>query len=236
MDRILVKRFEESPGPVRVLVVGFPGLGLVGATAARMLLHGEDGPVARLALSFHPYVLMGNIRSSRSGMTKMQAVRLHRRPLSEPKEDILVLTATSQPPEDLQYELACAVISEAKLLGCNTILTLGGYQTPSVTSSRRVYFCANDLHSYRVSTKLGLEIFEGPITGAAGVFAGVGKFMGLSGGCMLGETTGEGTPDGAAASAVVSALMAFLRPNSPTNEHVDISRNMRRGSHLDSLS
>jgi len=236
MDRILVKHFEIPPDPVRVLVVGFPGLGLVGATAARMLLNGEDGKTAGLALSFHPYALMGNVRSSRSGMTKMQAVRLHHKPLSEPKGGILVLTATSQPPEDLQYELAWVVIREAKLLGCNTLLTLGGYQTPSVTSSRKVYFCSNDLHSYRTSTKLGFEIFEGPITGAAGVFAGVGKFMGLSGGCMLGETTGEGTPDGAAASAVVSALMAFLRPNSPKNEHGEIGRNMRRGSHLDSLS
>jgi len=196
----------------------------------------EDGPEAGLALSFHPYSLMGNVRSSRSAMTTMQAVRLRHKPLSEPKGGILILTATSQPPEDLQYELAWAVISETKLLGCTTILTLGGYQTPSVTSSRRVYFCSNDLRSYRISTKLGFEIFEGPITGAAGVFAGVGKFMGLSGGCMLGETSGDGTPDGAAAAAVVSALMAFLRPNSHINDHGDIVQNMRRGRHLDSLS
>lgn len=236
MDKILVKRFEIPTDPVKALVVGFPGLGLVGATAARMLLQGEDGPKAGLALSFHPYSLMGNVRSSRSAMTTMQAVKLHHKPLSEPKGGIFILTATSQPPEDLQYELAWTVIGEAKLLGCTTILTLGGYQTPTVTSSRRVYFCSNDLHSYRVSTKLGFEIFEGPITGAAGVFAGVGKFMGLSGGCMLGETSGEGTPDGAAAAAVASALMAFLLPNAPTNDHGDIVRNMRRGRHLDSLS
>lgn len=236
MARILVKRFEMPPDPVRVLVVGFPGLGLVGATAARMLLQGEGDKAPGLAMSFHPYALVGNVRSSRSGMAKMQAIRLHHKPLFEPKGGMLVLTANSQPPEDLQYELAWAVIREAKLLGCNTLLTLGGYQTPSVTSSRRIYFCSNDLQSYRTSTKLGFDIFEGPITGAAGVFAGVGKFMGLSGGCMLGETTGEGTPDGAAASAIVSALMAFLRPDSPRNGYGDIGLDKRRSSHLDNLS
>lgn len=235
MNRILVKRFETPPGPVRVLAVGFPGLGLVGATAVKMLLYGEGGSSARLMLSFYPYALSG-IRSLRSGMTGVHAVRLRHKPLSEPKEGILILAAASQPPLDLQYELAFTVIGEAKLLGCNTIVTLGGYQTPSVPSTRRVYFSANDLDSYRISTRLGLESFEGPITGAAGVFAGVGKLLGLSGGCMLGETTGEMTPDPTAASAVVSALMSFIRPNGSTIDHKGKDRDAHRGSFLDSLS
>jgi len=236
MDRILVKRFEMPPGPVRVLAVGFPGLGLVGATAARMLLFEEGDHGAKLILSFYPYAVLSGIRSRRSGMTGMQAVKLRHRPLSEPKGGILILTATSQPPLDLQYELAWTVIGEAKLLGCDTILTLGGYQTPFVPSDRRVYFCANDLDSYRISTRLGLESFEGPITGAAGVFAGVGKLLGLSGGCMLSDTTGEMTPDPAAASALVSALMDFIKPNGSTREHKGVDRNTHRGSFLDSLS
>jgi proteasome assembly chaperone (PAC2) family protein len=235
MDRILIKRFARPPGPVRALAVGFPGLGLVGATAAKMLLYGESGQSAKPVMSFYPYALSG-IRSLRSGMTGVHAVRLRHMPLTEPEEGILILTAASQPPLDLQYELAFTVMGEAKQLGCHTIVTLGGYQTPSVSSARRVYFSANDLCSYRISIKLGLESFEGPITGAAGVFAGVGKLLGLSGGCMLGETTGEMTPDPVAASAVVSALMGFIRPNGSTTERLGKGRDAHRGSFLDSLS
>jgi proteasome assembly chaperone (PAC2) family protein len=238
MNRILIKRFGIPQQPAGTLVVGIPGVGLVGATAARMLLSMENGADPKLLSSFHPFPFLRGVRASKSGMVSLTRCRLHHRPLSGFAGGILVLTARSQPPFYLQHELAWAVLKEAKRLGCNSVLTLGGYQTNSVRADRLVYFCANDLQSYKSSARIGLENFEGPITGAAGVFAGVGKLLDFSGGCMLCETVGTTTPDQAAASALLSALMAFLRPDSPMNrnQRSDADRDSRRGSFLDNLS
>ncbi|MBO3802520.1 MAG: PAC2 family protein [Candidatus Brockarchaeota archaeon] len=213
MKRILVKRFAEPPGGVSVLVVGLPGLGLVGATAARILLSVEDGQRPKLVARFHPYVFLMGTYANRSGTVSVQGASMRYRSLAKFPEGLLVLTADSQPSPDFQHEFAWSVLSEAKRFGCRTVITLGAFQTlPAV--QRRVYFCANDLDSYKVASKLGLDSFDGRVTGAAGVFAGIGKLLGFSGGCMLGEISGEAFPDVTAASAVVSELLAFLTHDS----------------------
>jgi proteasome assembly chaperone (PAC2) family protein len=229
MKRILVKRFAEPPHSVRVLVIGLPGLGLVGATAARILLSVEEGSKAKLIARFHPLAFLKGVYANHSGIVSIQGASMRYKSLRKFPEGLLVLTADSQPSPDFQYEFAWSVLDEAKRFGCNLIVTLGAYQTMS-TISRKVYFCANDLNSYKIANKIGFESFEGQVTGAAGIFAGIGKLLGLSGGCMLGEIDGRSFPDMTAASAVVSALLDFLTQNSnryqERNQNRDFMHNL----------
>ncbi|MGQ9513521.1 MAG: PAC2 family protein [Thermoproteota archaeon] len=213
MKRILVKRFAEPPHAVRVLIVGLPGLGLVGATAAKILLSVEEGTKARLIARFHPYTFLRGVYANRSGIVSIRGASMRYRSLGKFLQGLLVLTADSQPSPDFQYEFAWSVLGEAERLGCNSIITLGAYQTMQAVP-RKVYFCANDLNSYKIANRIGLESFDGKVTGAAGVFAGIGKLLGFSGGCMLGEINGGSFPDVTAASAVVSALLDFLTQGS----------------------
>jgi len=233
MKRVLVKRFSEPPKSTRVLVVGLPGLGLVGATAARILLSVEDGQKAKLIARFHPYVFLRGTYANRSGTVSIQGASMRYRSLTKFPEGLLILTANSQPSPEFQHEFAWSVLGEAKRFGCDSVITLGAYQTMSAVP-RRVYFCANDLSSYKTASKLGLESFDGQVTGAAGVFAGIGRLLGFSGGCMLGEIAGESFPDVPAASAVVSALLAFLTQGSES-EYPNRAQNTRKGF-MDNLS
>jgi len=205
MARILVKALEKPPWRYETLVVGLPGIGLVGATAAGLLLDRAAQP-PRLVYGFY---LPGSLRLTHAeadGLSRPRGIWLH----SVGEGGLLVLTGSDQPhTPSLQFELASTVLRRASPLGCERVLTLGGYQVSSVGASRRVYFAANDMQTYRYALRVGLSTFDGQVVGAAGVFAGLGRATGLRGGCILGETDGE-VPDAAAAKAVVEALDRLL--------------------------
>jgi len=84
-------------------------------------------------------------------------------------------------------------------------MTVGGYQVPILSESRSVYVSSNDLLTMKIGSQLGFRQLTGQVTGAAGLVAGLSKYMGFHGGCLLAETDGK-APDVKASESAYSAL------------------------------
>ncbi|MEM2119083.1 MAG: PAC2 family protein [Candidatus Bathyarchaeia archaeon] len=114
-----------------------------------------------------------------------------------------------------QYELCGHVLDIAKSVGCNFVITLGGFRQDEVRAPPQMYAAATDSETLNEALSLGAKIMVGQIFGLAGITIGVGKLKGFKGFSLLVETLGT-HPDMNAAQVALEALKKYVR--------VDLSR------------
>jgi uncharacterized protein (TIGR00162 family) len=108
------------------------------------------------------------------------------------QRDLLVFTAGAQPATAVgEYELSDWVLSLAKRHGVKLVFSLAAYITGTFTVEQRVFGAATTPRLTEKMSDKGVKIMkEGAISGMNGIIAGMAKFYGMEGACLLGETSG----------------------------------------------
>ncbi|MBS3067563.1 proteasome assembly chaperone family protein [Candidatus Micrarchaeota archaeon] len=190
-----------------VLVVGLPGIGLIGRVVGRYLAEELKGKkIADLYSPHFPHQVF---------MTKKGGLRLINNRfywVKGKKYDLIVLTGDIQAMSTVgQYEVASAIIEYSKRIGINLIVTVGGYSTGRVNEHRKIFAVTTSKSLLSRFKKLGVVFGEarGSIVGAAGLLPAMGKLQGVHGICVMGETHG-GYVDVTAAKNIVELLSTYL--------------------------
>lgn len=192
-----------------MLTAGLPGLGLVGTGGASFLLSRSKPHPSKVA-SVVSTDALSLIFAEDGGLAQVSDFSIEYVDPMANGLGALVLIGRAQPSSTAsQFALAETVLRIAKELNIEWVLTMGGYQIPSLSPERHVYIAANDLVTYKIGIELNMRQLSGQVTGAAGVIAGLSKYMGFHGGCILAETDGK-PPDLKASEAVYGGLIKIL--------------------------
>jgi len=191
---------EERPKKNRILLVGLPGLGLVGKLAVDYLISEKKSKklVTIYSSDFPPQVVMIPGEPVDSMKAEIHEVRIGRRVF-------YVLTGNVQPTTPAgHFELVTGVLD---LLQPKEVITLGGYRVGQVREKPRVFGAhvrGTDLKRYEAA---GAEFgkVQGNIFGAAGMFLMGAELYGVPALCLMAETHGNFV-DPIGAKAVLEVL------------------------------
>ncbi|MEM5777308.1 MAG: proteasome assembly chaperone family protein [Candidatus Aenigmatarchaeota archaeon] len=191
-----------------ILIEGLPGIGFVGKLAAEYIAKELKGKkIAELYSYYFPHQVM----MRKNGLIRMLKYKIYL--VSTKQRDLLVLVGDLQPVNsEAQYEIAIQVLKYFKMLGGSFVITLGGYSTGIPITNARVLGAATHKEVVSEFSKHGIIFGEarGAILGAAGLFLGLGKILGLKGICLMGETHGAYI-DAQSAKAVLEKLKQILK-------------------------
>jgi len=209
--QIMVKKQEHGKMKLRspVLVVGLPGIGLVGKLAAdHMIKELKCEKIAELYSPHFPHqVLMRKRGTMRMLRNKFYVLRNRKK-----GRDVVMLVGDVQAvTSEAQYELCGKVLDFFGKLGGKEIYTLGGYGVGKMVDKPKVFGSATHKELIEPLKKHGIVFGEvsGSIIGAAGLLLGLGRLRGMKGACLMGETHG-GYVDAKCAQAVLRALGSIL--------------------------
>ena len=188
------------------LVCGLPGSGYVGKLAVDYLI--EQLKCVQFAnifsSSFPPQVTIqpdGTIDLMKNTLYYYKGK----------PDDIVLLTGDAQPvtPES-EYAMAQEIIGICEKLGVKNIYTLAAYITGTFSKNPKVYGSSTSLDVIKEFSKQGIFTMNGgSITGMNGLIVGAGKTRGITGICLLGETSGY-VVDAKASKAVLEVLSKIL--------------------------
>ena len=190
-----------------VLIVGLPGIGLVGQVVARYMIRKMKGKkIAELYSPHFPHQVL---------MTRKGRIRPLRNSFFEVKskgKDFIVLVGDVQAVTSTgQYEVAEKVLDYAERKKVGLIVTIGGYSTGKMDEEKQVFGAANGESAKGKFEKAGILFgkTKGSIVGAAGLIPVLAKLRGIDAVCVMGETHGSYV-DPASASQVMQKLMKVL--------------------------
>lgn len=176
-----------------VLIVGLPGIGLVGKISVDYLLKQckTEKFAEILSDSFPPSV---HTKDSKVFLIKDEAFHFNFK-----GKDFIFFSGPVQPTLDFKvgsshehYEFAETLVGFFKSIGVTEIVTLAGINVGDNRLNKKpeVVVAGTDDEILTVWKKVGAkeDKKEGLISGAAGLFIGIGKLHGVKGACLMGET------------------------------------------------
>jgi len=203
--RLLEKPGLKSP----ILVEGLPGIGLVANIAVAHLIQKLD---AKLFGEIRSHAFQDIAMTDGKGSFSLPTNQLYYYKGKEEagERDLILLYGNTQALTTRgQYELCGCVIDVAESLGCQYIITLGGYRPGRNVTEPKLYYAASDTETAQTATNLGAEILGGQIFGVAGLLVGLCGLRGIKSFCLLAETPGT-YPDKEAAREVLKAISGLL--------------------------
>lgn len=207
--RIIAEEKPKLKNPIAL--IGLPGIGNIGRIAVGYMVHELKAKKFAELYSpfFFPFVMIHN--------DMVHTLRNEFYCWKNPKGDDLIMLIGDCQTYDPKghYEVAGKILDFLKDLGCKEIITIGGFSTGKVTEKPRVWGVVSDANVAKELKDSGLELKVGgeigTIVGASGLLVGLGKIAGLSGFCLLGETSGFPiVTDPTAAEAVLVVLQKIL--------------------------
>jgi len=206
---IVCKKKPKLKNPI--CVVGLPGIGHIGRISVDYMIH-ELKAVKFAELyspNFFPFVVVHDDRVH----TLRNEFFYYK---NKKGRDIIFLIGDCQSfvPTG-HYEVCGNILRFLKSLDCKEVITIGGFATGKIIDSPSVYGVVMEDKQAKALTKYGIKMdVSGKITtiiGASGLLIGLGKPMGMSGFCLLGETSGYPiVTDPHASEAVLKVLMKIL--------------------------
>lgn len=205
-----------------IFVLGLPGIGHVGRISAGYLVEELKAKKFAELLSSHfmHYVLL----QQTSSVHVLKNEFYYWKAKNKGQRDLILLIGDSQSidPEG-HYEIVNEILNFLKKLGAKEMITLGGLGVGEAKEKPKVIGAVSDDGLQKKYKNLGIEFDAGnkvgTIVGASGLLLGLGKYYGIKGICLLGETTGYPIlPDPKAAEEVLKVLMKIL------NVKLDISK------------
>jgi len=198
-----------------IFVEGLPGVGNVGRIAAGYLI--EELKAVKFAelLSSHfmPFVLL----EKNSNVHVLNNEFYYCKAKKPGQRDAVILVGDSQSVDpDGHYEIVENILSFVKKIGVKEMFTLGGLGIGEKKDKPKVVGVVNDPDLAKKYKNYGID-FEsgdkiGTIVGASGLLVGFGKYYGIKGTCILGETSGMPLiPDPKAAEAVLAVLAKMMK-------------------------
>jgi uncharacterized protein (TIGR00162 family) len=173
-----------------ILVVGLPGVGLVGKLVAEHLVDELKAEKVMEVYSPHfpPQVLVNKDCTVRPVSNIIYHGKAN-------ETDILFLVGDHQSTTSQgHYELCSLYLDIAEEFEVSRIYTLGGYPTGKLTYEETVLGVANDTKLIEEIKKYGVEFREsepsGGIVGASGLLVAFSRMRGIEAACLMGMTPG----------------------------------------------
>jgi uncharacterized protein (TIGR00162 family) len=203
MGGMIFEKITEKVKKHPVVIVGLPGIGLVGKIVADYLIKQLKAKKFAIFYSpaFPPQVIM-----KRNGKVRMLSYRFYHANVSS--KEFIFLVGDIQPFEgEWQYAVCRGTLDFLYKFKPKEIITIGGYGTNQFIQKPRVLGAANAQFEIDEYKKLGVVFGEarGSIIGAAGLFVAMGRFYGMPAICLMGETHGAYV-DANAAKAVLEVI------------------------------
>ena len=196
-----------------IFIEGLPGVGNVGRIAAGFLV--EELKAEKFAelwsSSFLPIVLVH--KEANAHLIKNEFFFWKGK--KKGQRDLIILIGDSQSSEPSgHYEVCMKILNYVKKFKVKEMFTLAGLSIGEKVEKPKVYGVVNDDKLIKKYKKYGV-IFDsnkvGTIVGASGLLIALGKYLGIDGICLLGETIGYPVlPDPKSAKAVLSILTKSL--------------------------
>ncbi|MEM5790850.1 MAG: proteasome assembly chaperone family protein [Candidatus Aenigmatarchaeota archaeon] len=197
-----------------IFIEGLPGVGNVGRIAAGYLA--EELKAIKFAelLSSHfmPFILLH--QNSVAHVLKNEFY--YWKAKKKGQRDLIILIGDSQSTtQEGHYEIVENILSYVKKFGVKEMFTLGGLSIGEQVREPKVVGAANDESLIKKYSKYGIDFDSGgkvgTIVGASGLLIGLGKYHGIKGVCLLGETSGFPIiPDHRSAEVVLRVLIKIL--------------------------
>ncbi|MCS7135271.1 MAG: proteasome assembly chaperone family protein [Candidatus Aenigmarchaeota archaeon] len=205
-----------------IFIEGLPGVGNVGRIAAGYLV--EQLKAVKyadlLSTHFYPFVLL----HQSSAVHVLKNEFYYWKAKKSNQRDLIILIGDSQSIDPIgHYEIVDAVLDFIEKQGVKEIITIAGLSVNKLDKEPKVIGTVSEAEIVKQYSKYGID-FEagsriGTIVGAAGLFIGLGKYRGMKGLCLLGETAGlPEIPDPKSAEAVLKVLVKIL------NIEIDMSK------------
>lgn len=208
MERFVKKKGFKAKGGT--MIVGLPGIGLVGHVCARYMISEMD---MRVIARYFSSNLPQQVIMLPSGFLRPVRIEFHH--TSWNGKSVVVMSGDSQAINNTgQYRLAERAVMFAKGLGIKRIITIGGYSTGQYHEVRRVFGSANSKKIIEEFKRFGVVFGEaqGSILGAAGLIPALAKFSGIEAVCLMGETHGNYIDDQAAINVLKVIIKATEMP------------------------
>lgn len=205
-----------------LFIEGLPGIGNVGRIAAGYLV--EELKAKRFAdlLSSHfmPFVLL----HQSSAVHVLKNEFFYWKAKKKNQRDLIILVGDMQSidPEG-HYEIVNEILNYVSKLGVKEMFALAGLsvgeeiQKPKVRGAVSEPELVGKYKKYGIDFEAGSRV--GTIVGASGLLLGIGRYYGIKGICLLGETIGLPIiPDPKSAEAVLRVLVKILNISLDTSK------------------
>jgi uncharacterized protein (TIGR00162 family) len=203
--------FHEKPklnNPV--LIEGLPGIGFVANIAT---LHLIDELKAKLFAEIFSSSFQDLAVTTETGGTRAPINELYYHKSNNGGRDLIIWYGNTQALTTFgQYELCGRVLDITQELGCNYLISIGGFKKEEVKTPPELYCAATDTETMNEALGLGAKMMVGQIFGVAGLLIGLGRLRGVKGFSLLVETLGV-YPDVGAARHALETLNKFLKMN-----------------------
>ncbi len=190
-----------------ILIEGLPGIGFVANIAALHLI--TELKAKRFAQivssSFQDFAVTTEDGSARSPINELYYVKRE-----EGNRDLIIWYGNTQALTTVgQYELCGKVLDLAQELGCNYVISIGGFKKDEAQPVPGIYSTATDLDTMKTALDLGTKVMVGHVFGIAGISIGLAKLHNMKGFSLLVDTPGM-NPDVNAARYALLTLFKFL--------------------------
>uniref|UniRef100_A0A7J3ZJV0 Proteasome assembly chaperone family protein n=1 Tax=Fervidicoccus fontis TaxID=683846 RepID=A0A7J3ZJV0_9CREN len=209
----------------KLVVVGFPGMALVGKNVADALVRKFYLEKKASIFTIHA---PGAVPVER-GILKPAEISLYT------KEDspVAVLTSPFQPSsEESQNALAHSILSFLEKYNAKRVLAAAAYVSPEPALPRRVYVAASSTHLLERLRGLGAIVMNGGISGLNGLIPGLAPVYSMEGAVLLGETgefyVASGIVDYRAAAEVVLVIGKLLNVQLEVSDMISSAESVER--------
>lgn len=180
-----VKHHNDVDFKKSIVIVGFPGMGLVGKTVAMHLIDSLD---AKLFASIYGTSFPAQLIVNSGGVADINRVSIYTSRVGD--LGIFIVTGDSQPITDSeQHMLSYYILNKLRKYGLSEIIAAAAFVSDVVVTNRRVFVVGNSENVTRKYIERGaVALNEGVISGLNGIVVGWAKVFGIDGICVLGET------------------------------------------------
>jgi len=233
MNGTKIKLLGEMPKLENpIFIEGLPGVGNVGRIAVGYLLEELKAKKFAELMSSHfmPFVLIH--QSSAVHVLKNEFYYWEAE--KESQRDVIFMIGDSQSVDPTgHYEIVETVLDFLEQLGVKDIIATAGLSVQNVSKKQRVIGAVSNpeviekYKSYDIDFDAGSKV--GTIIGASGLFLGLGRYRGMEGICLLGETAGmPEIPDPKTAEVILKVLLKILKVEIDLSEIQNKIKEMER--------
>ena len=198
-----------------ILIEGLPGIGFVANIAALHLINEFKAKrfVQIVSSSFQDFAVTTEDGGASSPINELYYVKRE-----DGGRDLIIWYGNTQALTTFgQYELCGKILDIISDLGCNFVVSIGGFKKDEVQAVPGIYSTATDLATMKEALDLGTKVMVGHVFGIAGLTVGLAKLRCMKGFSLLVDTPSM-TPDVNAARYALLTLSKYL------GLQVDLSR------------
>jgi uncharacterized protein len=191
-----------------ILIEGLPGIGFVANIAALHLI--KELKAIRFAQifssAFQDFAITTDDGGARSPINELYYVKR-----SDGGRDLIIWYGNTQALTTVgQYDLVGRVLDIAADLGCQFVVSIGGFKKDEAQAVPGIYSTATDTETMQQALDLGTKVMVGHVFGIAGLSVGMAKLKGMKGFSLLVDTPGM-NPDVNAARYALTTLAKYLK-------------------------